>query len=320
MRYLITGAGQIGTQLTRDLLAAGHDVTVLRRGTDVEPGARFVRGDAGDRATLRTALVGPSDTDTPVDAIFHCIHSSYDAASWRRDLPQRERAVMDVAAEAGVPVVFPESVYAFGTGARDLSEGAPLAPASPLGEIRAELLQARADNAATTLSVVAADLLGPTAVPATSVFLQLVLEPAAKGRRAWVLGDPDVPRTLTAIPDLTAAMAYAAQHAAELAPASDAILHAPSPSPLSQRELARLTAQLLGTNAKGTSRIPSLVLRSAGLFSSTFRELAHQQYLWRERAVLNPGLLCTERGLQPSPLERIIRQSLHQHSDAQAIR
>jgi nucleoside-diphosphate-sugar epimerase len=308
MRFLITGAGQIGTQLARDLLADGHDVTVLRRGTDVEPGARLVRGDAGDPATLRTALTG--EDGASADAILHCIHSSYDASAWRRDLPQRERAVMDAAADADIPVVFPESVYAFGEGAADLHEGAPLTPASPLGEVRAQLLRARAAHRATTLSVVAADLLGPTAVPETSVFLQLVLQPAAKGKRAWVLGDPSVPRTLTSIPDMTSAMAFAAQHADALAPHGDAILMAPSPEPLSQRELAERTAALVGQRPHGATGIPAPLLRAIGLFSPTFKELGHQQYLWRRRAVIHPGTLTRDFGLQPSDLDRIVLESL----------
>lgn len=308
MRYLITGAGQIGTQLARDLLAAGHDVVVLRRGSDVEPGARLVRGDAGDPAILRATL---TDADgVPAAAIFHCIHTSYDARAWRRDLPQREAAVMDVAAEAGIPVVFPESVYAFGEGAQDLTENAPLAPVSPLGELRADLLRARRAHAATTLSVVAADLLGPTASPDTSVFLQLVLTPASRGKHAWALGDPDVRRSVTHIPDMTAAMLLAAQHATSLAPTGDAILSAPSPAPLSQRELAARTAALTGARPRGISGIPPVILRTAGLFSPMMRELANQAYLWKRQAVLRPGRLTAELGLRATELDTVIGSSL----------
>ncbi|MGO2883140.1 MAG: hypothetical protein ACTIC4_11035, partial [Corynebacterium variabile] len=88
--------------------------------------ADLVRGNAGDRDLLRRVVAGGPGGDPvaePVAAVFHCIHTSYDARAWAADLPAREQAVMDVAAEYGVPVVFPESVYAFGTAAQDLDDG-----------------------------------------------------------------------------------------------------------------------------------------------------------------------------------------------------
>lgn len=362
MRCVITGAGQIGTQLAHDLTAAGHDVTVIRRDGHAPEGTALVRGDAGDREVLQQAVRGAS-------AIFHCIHSSYSAAAWERDLPHREQAVMDVAAQADVPVVFPESVYAFGLAARDLREqdgreraadergrhepdpqmreaadsgtpsastadtasakdlpAAPSVPASPLGRVRARLLAARAAHPARTLSVVAADLLGPTASPGTSVFLSLVLEPAARGRRAWVMGDPDSPRSATYIPDLTQAMIVAAQNAHELAPSGDAVLLAPSLPPLSQRrmaaEAARAAEAASGPEAASRSAItagtaavtppvtgiPRWVFRAAGFASPMARELGRQHYLWADRAVLHPGRLTAEHGLEPASWEHVLRE------------
>lgn len=70
MRYLITGAGQIGAQLARDLAEAGHDAVVLRRRTDAVEGAATIAGDAGDRAAVREAAEG-------AEAILHCIHAPY---------------------------------------------------------------------------------------------------------------------------------------------------------------------------------------------------------------------------------------------------
>ncbi|WP_160165417.1 NAD(P)H-binding protein [Acidipropionibacterium acidipropionici] len=107
MKYLITGAGQIGSAIAQQLIDAGHDVAIIRRSEKPVPGtpsARVIAGDAGDTALLERELDG-------VDAVFHCIHAAYDADAWRKVLPGRELAVMDAAAARDVPVVFPESVY-----------------------------------------------------------------------------------------------------------------------------------------------------------------------------------------------------------------
>ena len=296
MRTLITGAGQIGTQLARDLSAAGHEVTVLRRGTGAVPGARVVSGDAGAVADLRAAGTG-------ADAIFHCIHAAYSAPAWRRELPQREIAVMDVAAELGIPVVFPESVYAFGRGARELTEQTPIAPASPLGEVRADLLAARSAHPARTASVVASDLIGPTATAQSSVVLALLFTPARAGRAAWALGDPDAPHAVTTIPDLVRAMIAAVP----LATDTDTRLLAPTPPALSQREMARDAARISGVRPRATHRIPWGVLAAAGLASPLARELSRQRYLWNAPSILRPGRLSAELGLEATPWEDTLR-------------
>jgi UDP-glucose 4-epimerase len=57
---VIGGAGFIGTQVTRQLVAAGRDVVVLGRrpnpGPELPPQVRYVAGDYGDRAVLRQVL------------------------------------------------------------------------------------------------------------------------------------------------------------------------------------------------------------------------------------------------------------------------
>ena len=297
MRYLITGAGQIGTQLAHDLIADGHEVVVLRRRADPVPGAEVRSGDAGDRDALRTAASGAT-------AVFHCVHAAYSAPAWRRELPWREIAIMDVAAELGIPVVFPESVYAFGMGARDLAETTPITPASPLGRVRADLLAARAAHPARTASVVASDLVGPTARPATSVVLSTVLRPAAAGRRAMVLGDPDAPHAVTYLPDLTRAMAAAVPRAA----ASDTVLIAPTPAARSQRDMARDAAAAAGREPAGVSGIPNALLAVGAPFSASTRELFHQRYLWSAPSELRPGRLTTELGLEPTPWSDVLAE------------
>lgn len=299
MRYLITGAGQVGSQLARDLTASGHEVVLLGRSTGADsgitPGATVLSGDAGDPATVRAAAKG-------ADAIFHCVHAAYSAAAWRRELPGREATVMDAAAELDIPVVFPESVYAFGLGARDLHENSPAAPVSPLGRVRADLLASRAAHPARTASVVASDLVGPTATPKSSVILATVLSPASNGRRAWVMGDPDAPHAVTYIPDLSRAMVAAAP----LAEPVGAVLLAPTAPAISQRQMAVDAARAVGRESAGVSHIPAAAFALCAPVSPTTRELFRQRYLWSAPSALRPGRLTTELGLQPTPWEAVL--------------
>lgn len=73
MRYLVTGAGMLGTALAEGLRAAGHEVVVL----DVAPGDGVVVADLRDPGTLAPALDG-------VDGVFHtaALHG------WRQNPPR----------------------------------------------------------------------------------------------------------------------------------------------------------------------------------------------------------------------------------------
>lgn len=303
MKYLVTGAGQIGTQIVRHLADAGHRVVVLRRSHQEVEGAEVLVGDVSDRDLLARAMRDAA-------AVFHCVHTSYDADAWRKVLPERERAVMDLAAEANIPVVFPESVYGFGSGAQDLAEGDALAPRSPMGQVRAELLAARREHEATTLSVVASDLWGPTAAPSTSVAHLAVMVPRPRGKAGYALGKPRVQHTVTYIPDLAASMMVAAENAAELAPDGDAILHAPSITECSLEELNRVVSEEAGVRRRAIRAVPVGVVRAVAWTHPMLRELVNQSYLWTRPVLMRPGTLSRRYGLEPTPLRSAVREIL----------
>src|SRR5699024_8226257 len=104
----------------------------------VEPttSLRRVSGDVLDPEALSGAVDG-------VDAVHACFHAPYNARIWARDLPPRERAVLDAAAAREIPVIFPESLYGFAGEATDLVEGAALSPQDAKGQVRAQLLGQR---------------------------------------------------------------------------------------------------------------------------------------------------------------------------------
>ncbi|EWS81569.1 epimerase [Brachybacterium phenoliresistens] len=306
MHHLVIGEGQIGRAIIEHALADGDQVTILRRRDAApEPPLRRVRGDVQDPAALSAALEG-------VEAIHACFHAPYDARIWRRDLPPRELAVLDAAAERGIPVVFPESMYGFQGAARRLSEGAAYSPQDAKGEVRVALMEQRRRHPARTLSIVAADLLGPTAVgTGAAVVCTLLIERMVAGARPIVFGDPAAPHVLTFIPDLAVAMLHAARHAERLAGAAgDAVLHAPSAPARSQAELIAATAAQLGTPARWALRIPRTALRAAAPVSTFARELAGISGLWYAPCTLEPGILQEQEGLRPTSWEEALRRTV----------
>ncbi|MGO1390765.1 MAG: NAD-dependent epimerase/dehydratase family protein [Brachybacterium alimentarium] len=304
MHHLVIGEGQIGRAIIDRALADGDTVTVLRRSEIApSPGIHRVAGDVLDPAAIEAAVTG-------ADAIHACFHAAYDARIWRRDLPPRELAVLEAAAAHDVPVVFPESMYAFQGRAADLAEGAEPAPLDAKGEVRLLLLEQRRRHPARTLSLIASDLVGPTAVgTGASVASAMIIERIAAGQRPIVVGDPAAAHTLTHIPDLARAMLHGARHAARLAPNGDAVLNAPSAPARSQRELIAHASSLLGRPARRPVRVPLVALRALSGVNTFARELSGISRLWYAPCVLRPGILTTVDGLEPTSWPDAVRAS-----------
>ncbi|QGU01156.1 NAD dependent epimerase/dehydratase family protein [Corynebacterium kalinowskii] len=289
MKYLVTGAGQIGSQLVHDLTSQGHAVNCLRKSGKPVSGATVFSGDVADRQLLAQAVADCA-------AIFHCTHAPYDSRAWRELLPPAETAVMGTAVELGIPVVFPESMYAFAGCSGPVMEGATPNPIEGKGQVRAELLAARAAHEAQTVSVIAADLVGPTATSAGSVITSTVLAPAKKGLPVIVLADPDVQHSATFIPDLSATMIFAAQHADELPTA----INAPSVTH-TLREWAYATGK-----KPPVWGVPNWPIQFLGRINRMCFELAEIAPMWHSEFVLGSSSIPIE----PSPWSEVVARSL----------
>ena len=130
---LIIGNGQIGSEIAAQLGGSGVAVRIATRSGGRAPGAALsddgapaatsdtlptesahpssgpttvcapvhVKADASDRTQLVKAVAG-------ADVIFACAHAPYDSRKWEQILPRLDAAILDIAAELGIPVVFPE--------------------------------------------------------------------------------------------------------------------------------------------------------------------------------------------------------------------
>ncbi|YCK82574.1 NAD-dependent epimerase/dehydratase family protein [Arthrobacter sp. D3-18] len=290
--YVVTGAGPVGYTVAEQLAEQGHHVRVLTRsGSGPEhPLVERMRVDASDRGQLTQAITGAT-------AVFHCIHgSAYRAAVWAAELPQAEQVVMEAAGAAGAVVVFPESHYPYSEPDRIMSEVSPREATSGKRGIRAQLLKAREAHTANTVSVVAGDFFGPRVkmAHAGERMVPLVLS----GKPIQVIGSADQPHSFTYVPDLAAAMIVAAQKP-EL---WNSVLHAPTGSPMTQREVAAAYAGAAGVVTPKVSAVPGWILRVAGVFSTDMRELAEMLYQFERPFVMDSSESQRLLGLEPTPL------------------
>lgn len=289
---VVTGAGPVGTTIALRLAERGDDVRLLTRsgsGPD-HPLIERRRVDASRPEQLRAALDGAT-------AVFHCTHgSAYAAATWRRELPATEKAVLDEAGRAGAVVVFPESLYAFGPVDGPMTEQTPRAADFGKPAVRVELLAARAASSTPTVSVMASDFFGPHALNAHAG--ERMVPTVLAGKRVRVMGDPDAPHSFTYVPDLAAAMITAADNRSLW----NSELMAPTGPAPTQREMAQAFADAAGVGTAKVGRIPSVLLRGPALVSSSMRELAEMLYQFERPFVMDSSHSEDLLGLRPTPL------------------
>lgn len=301
MTIVITGAGPIGSTLARHYADEDIGVRVLTRsGSGPEhPLIERRRVDVNDRVALAEAAGQAS-------VIHHCIHASaYDAEAWEAELPGAERTMLDVAAETGATVVFPESLYAFDLNRQPVRETTPIVATTGKPGVRARLLAARAASPVPTISVAASDYFGPGA-GANAHLGDRMVQPAITGRTVRPLGSVDQPHSWTYLPDLAAAMIAAAR----LDSASNRVLFAPTPEPRTQREMANAFAQAAGRSSATVRPVPSWLLRTLGRVHRGTAGLVEMLHLFEHPQVMDSTATEQLLGLSPTPWEDAVRSTV----------
>ena len=154
MKVLVTGgAGYIGSHAVRELIEAGHSVTVLddlSRGhrAAVHGDARLVEADLGDAPALDAALAGMGAV-VHFAGLLSVADSVADPAAYYRANVVKGLALLDAMARASVPVVvFSSSCATYGMPATTpMTEDHPQRPINPYGATKLAFERALADYA-----------------------------------------------------------------------------------------------------------------------------------------------------------------------------
>ena len=154
MRVLVTGgAGYIGSHAVRELLDAGHEVTVLddlSRGhrAAVPENVRLVEADLGEAAALREALAGV-DTVMHFAGLLSVAESVADPAPYYRTNVAKGLELLAAMRAAGIErIVFSSTCATYGIPQRvPIDEGHPQDPISPYGATKRAFERALWDHA-----------------------------------------------------------------------------------------------------------------------------------------------------------------------------
>ena len=185
------------------------------------------------------------------------------------------RGVLAGAASTGARIVYADNLYAYGPVEGTLTEDLPSRAISPNGRVRAiladQLMEAHAAGRVRATIGRASDYFGPRG--RQSIAGERLFVPALAGKSAQVLGNPDLPHTLTYLPDFGRALVTLGTHQEAIGQ----VWHVPSAATLSTCEFITLVFEAAGQPPK-LRVLPSVLLTAMALVNPTLRAVREQQY------------------------------------------
>lgn len=296
--HVVLGAGQIGSRLSKLLLAREHRVRVVARhqATSTTPRLDQVGGDMTDLAFAEQATRGAA-------VIYDCMNPPYHL--WPELLLPIARGALHGAAKTGAKLVALDCLYMYGAPDGPISEDTPLAPCSKKGELRVKLgelrMAAHARGDARVTIGRASDFFGAN-LP-FSVWNDRFLRRIYAGKPGECVGDPDMPHSYTYVEDVARALVTLG----ERDEATGQIFHLPTNPAETTRELTRRLGRAIGMDAD-VRRLGSLTLRAIGLFSPMMREVVEMAYQWERSFVIDDSRFRRTFGEGPTPIDEAVAE------------
>ncbi len=266
--HVVLGAGPLGLAVARHLAARGDRVRAVNRGgrADVPESVEVVGANVAEVADAKRACDGAA-------VVYHCANPPY--AKWPDLHPPLMEAIIEAAAAAEARLVFGDNLYAYGPVDGPLTEELPQRARGPNGRTRARIAEAllRAHEAGRIRATIGrgSDFFGPNAH--LSMVGDRVFARAIEGKPAQVLGNPDVPHTVTFIEDFARALVTLG----EREEAQGQVWHVPNPETVTVRRFVQMVFEAAGHPPR-LRAAPRWGIALAALFNPTLRAVKEQLY------------------------------------------
>jgi nucleoside-diphosphate-sugar epimerase len=304
--HVILGAGgAITRSLVPELLREQKNVILVsRRGTQLD-GTRGVRGDLAEYPSLAKAVPEGS-------AVYLLAGLPYDIRVWQELWPRIMENTIRVCKEKQSLLVFFDNVYAYGLVEGPMTEGSPHKPDSKKGEIRARIAGRLIEeySSGRLLGIIArsADFYGPGA-ERTGVPNVLIVRRLASGKSPQWMAEVDKPHSLTYTKDCGKALPLLVADRG----AYNQVWHLPTAHPpITMRRFVELAARSLGVEAK-PAVLSRPMLRLAGLFDRTIRELPEMLYQNEEEYLFDSSKFEKHFSFTPTPYEQGVAETVEYH-------
>lgn len=293
--HVIVGAGPIGSGTAQRLADAGHTVKIVTRSGSGPVDARIelVRADASDGRRLTEIAAG-------AHAIYNCANPKY--PDWAVDWPPLAASLLEAAEAVDARLVTMSNLYVYAADSSPMRATDPLEPASKKGAIRARMwldaLDAHRAGRVRVTEARASDFFGP-GLGANGHFGDRVMPNIINGKSITYIGDPDVAHSWTFVDDTCDTLVTLGTDDRALGRA----WHVPTLPAMSAQQLADAVGAAVGRDSVTVHSIPRALIRFAGLFSKTMRELDELRYQFVRPFELDSTDTTETFGLVATPLE-----------------
>lgn len=298
--HVVLGTGPLGLAVARTLAASGQRVRAVSRSgrADLPEGTEVLSADVAEPDQAKRACEGAA-------VVYHCANPPY--AKWPELHPPLMQAVIGGASSAGAKLIFGDNLYAYGPVDGPLTEGLPQAATGPNGRTRARIAEDLMDahQAGRVRAAIGrgSDFFG--AHVRQSTVGEQVFARALAGKPARVLGDPDLPHTLTYIEDLARALVMLGAREEALG----GIWHVPNDQTVTLRRFVQMVCEEAGRPVR-MQTAPAWGLALAGLFNPTIRAVREQLYQVERPWVVDSSRFEQTFGLRATPLPDAVRATV----------
>ncbi|MBD0292876.1 MAG: NAD-dependent epimerase/dehydratase family protein [Jiangellaceae bacterium] len=311
--HVVLGTGPLGLAVARQLTTTAAQVRVVNRAgrADVADSVEVVAANVAEVADAKKACAGAA-------VVYHCANPPY--AKWPELHRPLMASIVEGAAAIGATLVFGDNLYGYGPVAGPLTEDLPSRARGPNGRVRAEIAEdlLRAHRAGRVRVAIGrgSDFFGPHAHLSTvgdGVFAR-----AIAGKPAQVLGNADLPHTVTYIDDFARALVTLGERDEALGQ----VWHVPNAPTVSLRRFVEMVFQAAGHPPR-LRRLPGWMLAPAALFSPTLRAVREQRYQRERPWVVDSSKFERAFGQRGTPLPDAIAATVgwfRQHTSSKAPR
>lgn len=270
-KIVILGFGPVGKHAAERLVRQGRQVVVAQRREpkDLPKGARFVRCDVLDAASMRNATDGAAQ-------VVAAFGFAYDSAVWRKAWPRAMKNLLDACEAARARLVFFDNLYMYGPQTTPVTEETALSNYGRKPAIRSAVtrqwMAARDAGRVKIAALRAPDFYGPGV--GNSHIGDVGFGRLAQGKAATLVVPPDMPHDYAYAPDLGRMVTTLLD-----APDEDfgQVWHSPCAPTRSAREILAIGADAIGAKLR-VSALPLGLLPILGLGSTFLREVSEMRF------------------------------------------
>lgn len=298
--HVVLGTGPLGMAIASQLADRGKPVRVVNREgrADFPSGVNAMAADLADPEQAQLACAD-------AQVVYHCASPPYHR--WAELHPPLMEAAIAAAAKAGAKLVFGDNMYAYGPVDGPLTENLPYRATGPNGRARTAIAEAlmSAHRSGRIRAAIGrgSDFFG-RGVHLSAVG-ERVFARAVAGKPAQVLGNPDVPHSVTYIEDFARALITLGERDDALGE----VWHVPCAPPVSMRRFVEIVFQ----EAQRPARLraaPEWGIAFAALFNPTMRAVREQLYQHQRPWVVDSGKFERAFGGTATPLADAIQATV----------